>query len=105
LGTDPTTIKVTTRRGSYRWYTEDQVEKLYDLVIEEGKAAKETDLITGINIRTAQHYINRYNDYEERRLPKSILEDMRQKLCETFEGMSISISALHRRLVKNARQL
>jgi hypothetical protein len=59
---------VTTRRGPYRRYTEDQVEKLYDLV-EEGKAAKEAGLITGINIRTAQHYIKRYTDYEERRLP------------------------------------
>jgi hypothetical protein len=39
-------------------------------VIEEGKAAKEASLITGINIRTAQHYIKRYNDYEERRLLK-----------------------------------
>ena len=70
MDTDPTTVKVTTRRGPYRRYTEDQVEKLYDLVIEEGKAAKEAGLITGINIRTAQHYIKRYNDYEERRLPK-----------------------------------
>jgi hypothetical protein len=39
---------MTTRRGSNRRYTEDQVEKLYDLVIEEGKAAKEAGLITGI---------------------------------------------------------
>ena len=57
------------RRGSYRRYNDDQIEKLFDLVIEEGKAAKEAELITGINIRTAQHYVKRYNEDEERRLP------------------------------------
>ncbi|OZJ06845.1 hypothetical protein BZG36_00042 [Bifiguratus adelaidae] len=89
-------------RGSYRRYNFDQIEKLFDLVIEEGKTAKDAALITGINIRTAQHYIKRYNDDEERRLPvcnrqprigakdyidkhpTSILEDIRQKLCEAF---------------------
>ena len=61
---------MTTRRGSYRQYTEDQVEKLYDLVIEGEKAAKKAGLITGINISIAQHYIKRCNDYEEKHLPK-----------------------------------
>jgi hypothetical protein len=56
-------------RGSYRRYNDDQIEKLIDLVLEEGKTAKETVLITGINIRTAQHYVKRYNEDEERRLP------------------------------------
>jgi hypothetical protein len=69
LDTDPTTIKVTTRRGSYRRYTEDQVEKLYDLVIKK-ESRKTASLTTGINIRTTQHYIKSYNDYEETRLPK-----------------------------------
>ena len=54
-------------RGSYRRYNDDQIEKLFDLVIEEGKTAKEAALITGINIRTAQHYVKRYNEDEERR--------------------------------------
>jgi hypothetical protein len=41
-------------------------------VIEEGKTAKEAALMTGINIRTAQHYIKKYNDDEERRLSVSV---------------------------------
>ena len=39
-------------------------------MIEEGKsAAKDAALITGINIRTAQHYVKKYNDDEQKRLP------------------------------------
>jgi hypothetical protein len=45
------------------------LKKLFDLVIEEGNTGKEATLITGINIRTAQHYIKKYNDDEEQRLP------------------------------------
>ena len=120
-------------RGSYRRYNDDQIEKFIDLVIEEGKTAKGAALITGINIRTAQHYVKRYNEDEERRLPvchrkprigakgklteahtqflldyidkhpTSILEDIRQKLCGTFTGLSISVSALHRHLVQKCR--
>ena len=56
-------------RGSYRRYNLDQIEKLFDLVIEEGKTAKDAALVTGINIRTAQHYVKMYNDDEVRRLP------------------------------------
>jgi transposase len=37
--------------------------------MEEGKTAKDAALISGINIRTAQHYIKKYNDDEEKRLP------------------------------------
>src|ERR1700719_819474 len=48
-----------------------QIEQLFDYVIEQGKTAKEGALLTGINIRTAQHYIKKYNDDEERRLPIS----------------------------------
>jgi hypothetical protein len=64
-----TVAKKPNARESYRRYTLDQIEKLFDLVIEEGKTAKEAALITGINLRTAQHYVKRYNDDEERRLP------------------------------------
>jgi len=35
--------------------------------------------------------------------PTSILEDIRQKLCGTFTGLSISVSALHRQLVQKCR--
>lgn len=62
------TVKPKTR-GSYRQYTPHQIEKLFDLVIEEGKTAKEAALITGINVRTAQNYIKMYKNDEERRLP------------------------------------
>jgi hypothetical protein len=79
--------------------------------------------MTGINVRTAQHYIKKYNDDEERRLPVSvgkpgngrksqflmeyvdkypaaILSDIWQNRCEAFPGLSISMSALHRYLVR-----
>jgi hypothetical protein len=56
-------------RGLYRRYTSKKIEKLIDLVIEEGKTAKKAALITGNNVRTAQHYIKKYNDDEERCLP------------------------------------
>ena len=101
-------------RGPYRRYTSNQIERLFDLVIEEAKTAKEAALITGINIRTAQHYIKKYNDDEERCLPggcskprvrnlgkltdahshflmeyidmhpTAVLADIRDKLCQTF---------------------
>ena len=63
--------KVRTRkpRGPYRRYTAHQIEQLFDYVIEQGKTAKDAALLTGINIRTAQHYIKKYNDDEEGRLP------------------------------------
>ncbi|OZJ01798.1 hypothetical protein BZG36_05533, partial [Bifiguratus adelaidae] len=57
------------KRGPYRRYTAHQIEQLFDFVIEQGKTAKEAALLTGINIRTAQHYIKKYNDDNERRLP------------------------------------
>jgi hypothetical protein len=51
-----------------RRYTAYQIEKLFDLMIEEGKSAKDVALITGINIRTAQHYIKKCKDDEEKML-------------------------------------
>ena len=89
--------------------------------------------MTGINIRTAQHYIKKYNKHEERRLPVSgrklgagrkpkltevhsqfligyvdehptaILTDIRRNLCDAFTGLTISISALHTHLVKKCK--
>ena len=58
-------------RGPYRRYTAHQIEQLFDYVIEQGKTAKDAAILTGINIRTAKHYIRKYNDDEERRLPIS----------------------------------
>ncbi|OZJ01575.1 hypothetical protein BZG36_05605 [Bifiguratus adelaidae] len=133
LQTGPQDVKKSRVRGCYRRYTPDQVEKLFDLVIEEGKTAKEAALITGINIRTAQHYIKKYNDDEEKRLPSihrkprvgrrgklteahsqflieyidknptSVLVDIKEKLCEAFQGLSISVSALHKHLVHKCK--
>jgi hypothetical protein len=37
--------------------------------VDEGKSDKDTALTTGINIRTAQHYIKKYNVDEEKSLP------------------------------------
>ncbi|KAI9500471.1 hypothetical protein BX070DRAFT_230140, partial [Coemansia spiralis] len=49
-------------RGAYRRYTSQQIERLFDLVIEEGRSAKEVALMTGINVRTAQNYVKIYRD-------------------------------------------
>ena len=43
--------------ASYRQYTFNQIGKRFDLVIEEGMEAKHVDLITCIDVRTAQIYI------------------------------------------------
>ncbi|KAI9505861.1 hypothetical protein BX070DRAFT_220922, partial [Coemansia spiralis] len=48
--------------GSYRRYTQQQIERLFDLVIEEGRSANEAVFMTGINIRTAQNYVKAYRD-------------------------------------------
>ena len=57
LESNPKVVTKSKPRGPYRRYTSNQIERLFDLVIEEAKTAKEAALITGINIRTAQHYI------------------------------------------------
>ena len=51
---------------SYRKYTPEQVEKLFDLI--KGSTTKAAALATGINVRTAQNYVNTYNNDPERRL-------------------------------------
>jgi hypothetical protein len=35
-------------------------------VFEEGKTAKDAALVTGINVRTAPHYIKNFNDEQEK---------------------------------------
>src|ERR1700692_1451367 len=95
--------------------------------------AKAAALQTGINIRTAQHYVKKYNDDEERRLPfnvrktavgrkpkltevhsqyllgfideypTAVLDDIRQALYQRFPGLTISMSSLHRHLVQKCR--
>src|ERR1700731_4176229 len=120
-------------RGPYRRYAAHQIERLFYYVIEQGKTAKDAALLTGINIRTAQHYIKNYNDDEERRLPVSgrkpgaglkakltdchsqflilyvdehptaVLSNIRTALYEAFPELSISISALHRHLIQKCK--
>ena len=68
-GKDLQNVRPVKVRGSYRRYTAFQTEKLFELVIEEGKTAKDAALMIGINIRTAQHYIKKYHDDEEKCLP------------------------------------
>jgi hypothetical protein len=60
---EPSAEKVRTRkpRGPYRRYTAHQIEQLFDYVIEQGKTAEDAALFAGINIRTAQHDIKKYN--------------------------------------------
>lgn len=126
-------VRARKKRGPYRRYTAHQIEQLFDYVIEQGKTAKDAALLTGINIRTAQHYIRKYNDDEERRLPVSgkkpgagrkaklieshsqfliayvdehpeaVLSDIRRALCEAFPDLTISISALHKHLIQKCR--
>ncbi|KAG1468826.1 hypothetical protein G6F56_003614 [Rhizopus delemar] len=116
-------------RGSYRKYIVKQIQKLFDLIIEEGFTTKDATLVTGINIRTAQNYVRVYNNDPQKRLPGSynkprgrpcsklteehfkclvdyvkknttaVLDELKLKLCEKFEGLKISIFAIHKRLV------
>jgi hypothetical protein len=38
------------------------MEKLLDLIIEEGKTVKQAALVTAIHIIITQHYVKKYND-------------------------------------------
>ncbi|KAI9504722.1 hypothetical protein BX070DRAFT_222747, partial [Coemansia spiralis] len=63
LGNEPRKKQTEAKTGgSYRRYTPQQIERLFDLVIEEGRPAKEAALMTGINVRTAQNYVKTYRD-------------------------------------------
>ncbi|OZJ01907.1 hypothetical protein BZG36_05095 [Bifiguratus adelaidae] len=65
-------------RGPYRRYTAHQIERLFDYVIEQ-----------------AQHYIKRYNDDEERRLP-TMLMSTRHLCYRTLEEVSVKRSQSYR---------
>ncbi|CAO3599421.1 unnamed protein product [Absidia cylindrospora] len=112
--------KVRAPRGGYRKYTEDQVQKLFDLIRMTAKAAA---LEVGINIRTAQNYRKQYMEDPEQRLPgiekknatgsgapklgdehsdflvkyfdehpAATLKVAKDALCEQFEGLTITQS-------------
>ncbi|PHZ11630.1 uncharacterized protein RHIMIDRAFT_297506 [Rhizopus microsporus ATCC 52813] len=121
-------IHLAKNRGSYRKYTVEQIEKLFDLIIEEGFATKDAALVTGINIRTAQDYVKTYNNDSQKRLPgtynkpcgrscskltkehskffvdyvkkntTAVLDELKLKLCEKFEGLKNSISVIYKHL-------
>ncbi|CEG76770.1 hypothetical protein RMATCC62417_11625 [Rhizopus microsporus] len=55
-------------RDSYRKYTVEQIEKLFDLIIEEGFITKDAALVIGINIRTTQNYVKTYNNDPQKQL-------------------------------------
>ncbi|KAJ1732728.1 hypothetical protein LPJ61_001917, partial [Coemansia biformis] len=110
-------------------YTPQQIEWLFDLVIEEGRTAKKAVLAVGINVRTAQNYVKMYRDDEQGRLPgaahrprtgcrgelnsahtqfltafieknpATVLADIRRSLCDAISGLAISESALHWHLI------
>lgn len=56
-------------RGGYRTYTDEQIEKLIDLVIEQHATAAEAARITGINERTAQRLVKEWKDRGSNELP------------------------------------
>jgi hypothetical protein len=59
-------VRTKKAKEPYRRYTVSQMEQLFNYVIERGKNAEEVAISTGIKIRTAQHYIKKYNDDKER---------------------------------------
>lgn len=44
-------------RGNYRSYTPQQIQALLDLAIFSGLSARKAGILTGIVVRTAQHYV------------------------------------------------
>ncbi|OBZ88866.1 hypothetical protein A0J61_03084 [Choanephora cucurbitarum] len=95
----------------------------------ENSRQKAVASVTGINLRTAQNYVKAYNNDPERRLLGSyskprgrphnklteehskflvdyieknttvISDELKLKLCEKFEGLKISISAIYKHLI------
>lgn len=52
-------------RGSYRTYSTQQIQELIDLTIFCGMSARKAVILTGIVIRTAQHYVRQYKLKED----------------------------------------
>ena len=57
-------------------------------MIEEGKNSKDAALITSINIGTAQYYVKKYNDDEERRLTTCHRESMMEHSGKLTEAQT-----------------
>ncbi|KAI9473379.1 hypothetical protein BDB00DRAFT_738318, partial [Zychaea mexicana] len=52
-------------RGNYRSYTPQQIQALLDLAIFSGLSARKAGILTGIVVRTAQHYVRQYRLKED----------------------------------------
>lgn len=55
------TIKINPK-SSYRKYITEQIEKLFDLIIEEGFSAKYAALAIRINVCTTRSFVKTYNN-------------------------------------------
>ncbi|OAD79065.1 Homeodomain-like DNA binding domain-containing transcription factor [Phycomyces blakesleeanus NRRL 1555(-)] len=116
-------------RGTYHKYMPEQVQGLFELVIENGWTAKMAAKKMGINVRTGQNYIAQYRKDEEQRLPGSTgkrsvstppkllqqhssflivyfennvavtLQEARTALLEKFKDLTITLSGLQKHLV------
>lgn len=75
----------TTTRGSCREYTAEKIEKLFELIIDEGYNAKYAVLLTGIKVRTTQIYLKMYNNDAERRLSGTYNNLRGRPLCKWNE--------------------
>lgn len=85
-------------RGQYRTYSPQQVQELLDLVTVLGMSARQAGLTIGINVRTAQYYVKKYRDDDEKRVPlprsaanlslpnnKKLFEVHTDFLCKIFD--------------------
>ena len=74
-------------------YNDDEERRLPVSVRKLGAGRKAR--LTEAHSQFLIEYVNQY--------PAAVLSDIRQNLCEAFPGSSISISALHRRLVRKCK--
>ncbi|KAL0078513.1 Homeodomain-like DNA binding domain-containing transcription factor [Phycomyces blakesleeanus] len=116
-------------RGTYCKYMPEQVQGLFELVIENRWTAKMATEKMGINVRTGQNYIAQYRKDEEQCLPGSTgkrivgaphkllqqhsffliayfennvaatLQEVRTALLEEFQDLMITLSGLQKHLV------
>ena len=131
--TDSSQRKVATKKkrevhGPYRKYNSQQIQQLFDYVIETGMTAKRASLLVGIKVRSGQYYVHQYKIENEmvvhtaatkkvRGRPPTltnehtaflidyydknvdaVLFEAQDALFKTF-GISITLSGLHKHLV------
>lgn len=105
------------------------------MIIDEGYNPKDAALLTEIKVRTAQNYLKMYSNNIEKHVSGTynkshgrphnkqnetqseflakhignnstvILSDLKEVLCNEFDDLKLSISALHHHLIKNAVSL